>query len=279
MKKIINQLVQLQELLEARAQQETLTQAPRLAQLDESIAAMQRGLDPDIAARFARVQKKNPLAIVPVTGGVCTGCGMSLPVSQVHAVHAAKELHQCPNCARFLYYQDADAPRRLGTRKRHTEPLKAGIARFSALNLMIPQLTAPDRDGAVVEICAKLQDEGFVDQGARLAEQTLRREAMASTAMDNGLAFPHARGIEGGGLTLALALSPKGIRFSPDIRALTRIVFFVAIPTAASAFYLKLLAGLTKSFGEEGNREKMLLAQTPEQMWKVLTQVTRRTIP
>ena len=34
-----------------------------------------------------------------------------------------------------------------------------------------------------------------------------------STAVDNAIAFPHVRGVEGGALNLALGVSKKGIKF------------------------------------------------------------------
>ena len=95
----------------------------------------------------------------------------------------------------------------------------------------------------------------------------LNRESMASTAVDHALAFPHVRGVEGGGLTLTLGIHKKGIKFDPSSRKLTRIFFFMVIPTAASAFYLKLLAGLTQAFRKEENRERLLEAKTEEDLW------------
>jgi mannitol/fructose-specific phosphotransferase system IIA component (Ntr-type) len=97
--------------------------------------------------------------------------------------------------------------------------------------------------------------------------------------VDHGIAFPHVRGVEGGGLTLALGLSPKGVRFGAASRSLTRIVFLIVIPTAASAFYLKLLAGLTQTFREDKNRELLLEADTPQDLWKALSRTTRVAIP
>ncbi len=279
MKKVINDLIQLQDLFEARAQQEALATRGRLAQLDESIQTMLSGLPADTGSQFQRLQKRSHQAIVPVVNGVCGGCGMAIPVSQVHAVHAAITLHTCPACSRFLYYPDDSAPRRVPTKRLANEPLKVGIARFSAPGLMIPELAAAERDDAIAEICATMEAQGFVNNGSRLAEEALKREAIASTAFDHGLAFPHARGVEGGGLSLAMGISPKGIRFGADPRALTHIVFFVAIPTAASAFYLKLLAGLTKTFQEESARAKILEAGAQDKLWKTLCQLTRRAIP
>ena len=96
--------------------------------------------------------------------------------------------------------------------------------------------------------------------------------------MDHGLAFPHVRGVEGGGLTMALGISHKGIRANPSERTLTHIVFFIVIPTAASVFYLRLLAGIVQTFSKKNEREKLLEAKTPEELWAALVKATRNTI-
>jgi len=86
-----------------------------------------------------------------------------------------------------------------------------------------------------------------VDKADKLIEAALRREAILSTAVDHGLAFPHVRNVEGGGLTLAMGITAKPIQWTMDGEPATRMVFFMAIPTAASAFYLKLLSGLMET--------------------------------
>lgn len=275
--RLINHLIQLQELTIARAQQEASMPGARLAQLDEAIRTLFDQLPASVAGQYRKIEKKGMLTIVPVANGFCSACGMSLPVSLVHAIHAAKDLHYCPNCARMLYYPES-RPRHLGRRRRRTEPVKVGIERFSAPELMIPRLTSADRDGVIGELCEKMEVEGFVDHADRLREEALKREAIISTAVDYGLAFPHVRGVEGGGLTLALGLHRKGIRFGGPGRTLTRIIFFMVIPTAASAFYLKLLSGLAQTFQQEAAREKLFEAETPEQLWKALGRATKTTI-
>lgn len=178
----------------------------------------------------------------------------------------------------MLYYPELVA-RRQAERRRRTEPRKVGISRFSSHTLMIPKLEATDRDGAIAELCMKMEQEGFVDKGNRLLEEALRRETVLSTAVDHGIAFPHARGVEGGGLALALGISPKGIDFGGSSGAgTTKIIFFMAIPTAASAFYLKLLAGLTETFRKPDARKVLLSAKDPDKLWKALSKMTRTTI-
>ena len=277
MQPIINHLVQLQELIIARAQQEAGMPGAQFAQLDESIHALTQELPRDIHQQFTRLLQKSPLAIVPVVNGVCTACGMTLPVSLVHQVHAAEQIYQCPSCARLLFHRASGAR---NTRKspRRSDPPKVGIERFSAESLMIPALKGTDRDAVLAELCQKLDDEGFVDDAGKLLEAAEQREAIISTDVENGLAFPHVRCVEGGALTFALGIAPKGIKFDPAGKANTRIIFFMVIPTAASAFYLKLLSGLSQVFQKAENREKLLEAETSEKMWKALVKATRLAI-
>lgn len=277
MQPVINLLVQLQELIIARAQQEVGMPGAQLDQLDASIASLTKELPADVSLQFTRLLQKGPLAIVPVVNGVCTACGMTLPVSLVYQVHAAENIYHCPSCARLLFHRESSVR---NTRKapRRSDPKKVGIERFSAEALMIPALQGADRDAVLAELCRKLADEGFVDDAGKLMEAALQREAIVATAVEGGLAFPHVRSVEGGALTLALGIAPKGIKFDPAGKANTRIVFFMVIPTAASAFYLKLLAGLSQVFQKQENRDKLLEADTAEKLWKALIKTTRLVI-
>ena len=277
MRKTINHLTQLQELSVARAQHEASMPGARLAQLDASIASLLDDLPEQVASQYRRLLKKDLIVLAPVGNNVCTACGMALPVSLVQQVRAEEALYYCPNCARILFYPGIRM-RGKAQRRPRFQAEKTGVARFSAPSLMIPRLEAATRDEAITELCEKLQEEGFVDDASMLVEAALKREAIDSTGVDHGLAFPHVRGVEGGGLTMALGLSPKGIKFGGPGRTLTRIVFFVVIPTAASAFYLRLLSGLTQSFQDKERREKLLQAATSDELWKTLLRFTRTTV-
>lgn len=278
MQRTINALIQTQDLIFARDQQEASMPGARLATLDASIESMLGCLPPEVGSHFGKMHKKGTLAIVPIANGVCSACGMMIPVSQVHAVHAADDIYRCPSCARFLYYPESPLRRASAKKKRRGEPPQLGIARFSSPGLMLPLVDCTERDDLLTLVARKIHEEGFVEDPERLAEEALRREAIANTAVDHGVAFPHVRGVEGGGLTLALATSKKGIRFDASSKNLTRIVFFIVIPTAASAFYLKLLSGLSQTFSKEENREALLKADKQDELWKVLTKMTRTTI-
>lgn len=274
---IVNHLVQLQELTLVRAEQKASGKEGDLAQLDASIQSLTGQLSDDIRLNVGKLQKRDPLFIVPVTNSVCAGCGMHLPTSLVQVVRQGHQVSVCPTCTRILFHPET-ALRRVNAPASRVGPRKIGIQRFSDMSLMIPQLEAHERDEAIREMTAKLREEGFVEENGRLCEEAIRRETIVSTAIEHGLAFPHVRGVEGGGLTLALGMSRKGVKFGSP-RKLTRLIFFMVIPTAASAFYLKLLAGLATTFDTEEAREKLLAETTPEAMWKTLCKLTRPSIP
>jgi mannitol/fructose-specific phosphotransferase system IIA component (Ntr-type) len=52
----------------------------------------------------------------------------------------------------------------------------------------------------------------------------------------------------------------------------------MVIPTASSAFYLKLLSGLTQSFSTKAARDLLLKCKTKEELWKTLIKATKKMI-
>jgi len=276
MKSLVNHLNQLQELVLVRDEHRTTGDGSHMDRLNDAIDQMAEKLPVDVRSLYQRLSKKDHAFMAPMHDGCCAICGMRLPISQVQSVRVCKVLQNCPSCARILF-EDADAPRWVGERPSRSEPRKVGISRFSAEGLMVPNLNVTNKTEAIMHLATTMEVQGFINSADKLLESALEREAVLTTAMENGLAFPHVRGVEGGGLTLALGVSRAGIKFD-DQGLLVNFVFLMTIPTAVSAFYLKLLAGLTETFLKQPNRDALLAADTPEQLWKALLKATRYSI-
>jgi len=278
MKNILNQLIQLQELNFAKEEQKASNSKMPLEQLEKSIAKIRAQLPPEVAERYDRLQKHYPLAVVPLVHGSCSRCGLAVPAAIVNATKAGDQLQYCPHCGRFLFYPEtvARTPKKISEGRR---PAEVGIARFSAANLMIPRLAGSTREAVIGELAKTLGEGGFIEDAATVTELALRREAMVSTAVEHGLAFPHVRDLEGGGLTFAVGLKEKGIEFGASGSHLSKIFFFIVIPTPATAFYLRLLAGLVRTFESADARKELLDCDEPLRMWKTLVKLTRETIP
>lgn len=278
MDRILNQLIQLQELNFVLSEQRTLVPKFRLTDLENSVKALIANLPPEIATLYRSLQERHQAAVVPEANGTCSGCGISMPTSLAAEIRTGKGIQQCSNCRRILYHLEG-APRQLKRRLERTGRPRAGVVRFSSKELMFPRIEAEDRDDAISELIQLMASKGFVENPESLLTAALRRESIISTSLDHGLAFPHVRGVEGGGLTFSLGLKKQGLRFDRSKGRLTRIIFFIVIPSAASVFYLQLLSGLIETFREDSARKKLLACKTSEQMWTMLNTLTQKTIP
>ena len=155
------------------------------------------------------------------------------------------------------------------------DEVKTGISRFSAEELMVVGLGACTREESISKLAAAMEAGHFISNADSLVTAAMDREAMLSTAMGEGLAFPHVRGVEGGSLTLALGVSKEGIDWAGEK---VHMVFLSAIPVAVSAFYLRMMSGLSQSFNKSSNREAALAAGTPAELWRTLVKATRSTV-
>jgi mannitol/fructose-specific phosphotransferase system IIA component (Ntr-type) len=202
---------------------------------------------------------------------------MRLPISQVQQVRMAKTLQTCSSCGRMLFNAEEDAPKYIGGKPARGEPRKTGISRFSAEELMIAKLSATTPEEAVAELAKAMSDNKFISNPEALVAAAMDREQILSTAMGEGLAFPHVRGVEGGGLTLALGISENGIKWDSD-GAVVNVVVFSVIPVAVSAFYLRLVANLCESFKKNENLALVKGSKDSTELWKNLVKATRYAV-
>lgn len=78
----------------------------------DSLKAEEKKVSPDLSEetmfKFKRIIKsKHGLGIVPVRGGVCTGCHMILPSQFANEVRESKDIKYCPYCSRILFYEES----------------------------------------------------------------------------------------------------------------------------------------------------------------------------
>ena len=277
MKSQLNTLNQLQELVLTRDEHHRIGDGSHMDSLDQSIDALVDKLEPQPKALYQRLYKKDHIVMSPMVNGCCAVCGMRLPISQIQQVRLAKTIQTCSSCGRMLFNEDDDAPRSTVEPPARGEPRKTGISRFSAEELMICDLKSSTAEGAIRELAEAMVANRFVSNADALVVAAMERESILSTAMGNGLAFPHVRGVEGGGLTIALGVSKDGIVYD-DSGTKVNFIFFSVIPVAVSAFYLRLMSGLTDAFTKKTNRDLLAAAKTPTELWKALTKTTRATI-
>ena len=264
---------QLQELVLTRDEHHQTGDGSHLDSLNEAIDELQKKLDPQAAGLYSRLYKKSHIVLAAMSNGCCSVCGMQVPIAQSQQVKLGQHLVACSSCGRILFADDADAARNVAEKADRDDP-KTGISRFSAEELMIVDLGGVSREDAIAKLAKAMEDNHFISNADSLIASAMDREAVLSTAMD-GVAFPHVRGVEGGGLTLAMGVSKEGVDWAGEK---VYIVVLSAIPVAVSAFYLRLMAGLAQAFEKKDVRAAATAAKDSAALWKTLVKATRHTV-
>ena len=274
MKSQLNNLRQLQELVLTRDEHHQTGDGSHLDSLNDAIAELQDKMDAQVAGLYARLYKRSHIVMAAMSNGCCAVCGMQVPIAQSQQVKLAKHLVTCSSCGRILFATEADEAQNVAERNDRDDP-KTGISRFSAAELMIVDLDTDTREGAIGALAKCMESGKFISNADSLIAKAMEREAVLSTAIGGSLAFPHVRGVEGGGLTLAMGVSKKGIDWDGEK---VHVVFFSAIPVAVSAFYLRLMSGIIQAFSKKENLDAVLSAADPAALWKALVKATRHTV-
>ena len=279
MKQQIEILKKIQELSLTRAECVARKDAGHADAITQEIEALAAKLDPRMRALYERLSATKPLFMAAMHNGNCSGCGMLVPVAAAKMVRLAEHPVTCTTCGRLLYDN-------VGTVASSREKVEAtaeeiskvkGLARFSCEALMFPDLKAKTPQEAITTLADALAANGYVTNGEELARLALEREALLSTRMGEGAAVPHVRGVEGGSLAFALGISKKGIVWD-DSGERVNFVVLSAIPSAGSAFFLKLMNDLMGAFRRKLSRAALLDAADAATLWQSLDKATRRVI-
>ena len=86
----------LESVIEESAEEKTSLQNQR----DQSV----KDIDQNTLKTYNRViEHRGGLAVVPLRGSACGGCGAHIPPQTVSEVRAKSAVHTCGVCGRFLY--------------------------------------------------------------------------------------------------------------------------------------------------------------------------------
>lgn len=128
---------------------------------------------------------------------------------------------------------------------------------------IIGALAATTKRGVLVEMTGVLTD---FDQ-EELLGALLEREAVGATALDSGVAVPHAKFGVAGEIQVCFARSQAGIQWGAADRQLVHLIFLMVAPVSVPCRYLETLATLSRFLRDRNNRS-LLLHSSDEKVGK-----------
>jgi mannitol/fructose-specific phosphotransferase system IIA component (Ntr-type) len=150
------------------------------------------------------------------------------------------------------------------------------LADYSRPALIVPRLRERDTAGIISELGQVLQREAIVPDVLPFYQAALNQELLANSALDCGLAFPHARlsGVKRLQFAFGRTLEPIvwGARSSWPVQ----LVFLLAVPATDAAGYLHLLASLARLGQQPEHLAQLRGAETTEDILAVLQKIRLR---
>ena len=127
------------------------------------------------------------------------------------------------------------------------------LADYTRPALIVPRLRERDTAGIISELSQVLQHEGCVPDVLPFYQAALNQELLANSALECGLAFPHARLGAIKRLQFAFGRTPEPIVWGARSAWPVQFIFLLAVPATDAAGYLHLLASLAR-LGQQPER-------------------------
>ncbi len=150
------------------------------------------------------------------------------------------------------------------------------LATYTRASLVVPELRERDTAGVISELSVLLQRVGAVPDMLPFYHTALNQELLATSALDCGLAFPHARLSGVKQLQFAFGRTRQPIIWGAKGTWPVQLIFLLAVPATDAASYLNLLASIARLGRQRDRLAELRAAQTPEQILAVLKQIQIR---
>lgn len=144
------------------------------------------------------------------------------------------------------------------------------ILEFFSFREIVPELKSLDRDNAVRELCLVAHEQSNMPSQEALITAVLGRENTMTTAVEEGIALPHARIASLIRPMIVFGRAPSGIEWnSPDGKQ-SHLIFLILTPKEDDDIQVQILRIIARAMNESQIRERLIGADTRESLWEAL---------
>ena len=146
------------------------------------------------------------------------------------------------------------------------------IVDFVRPELIVADLVATEKHGIIEELAAHLSSKVPQLDRETLVRALLEREKLASTAIDQGVAIPHAKLPALPNLIACIGRKRAGVDFESMDGQPTQLFFVLVAPENSTGVHLKALARISRLFRDPDFRQRLLEAPTAPAMYQVIVE-------
>ncbi len=137
-------------------------------------------------------------------------------------------------------------------------------------DMVVPALKGIDKKAILEELAEYMAGHHTRIDRAMLAKVLIEREALASTAIGEGVAIPHGKLSSVGEIVACLGRATDGVEFDSMDGHPTYLFFVLVAPESSTGAHLKALARISRVFKDPEFRRRLLAAPDAEAMYSVV---------
>ncbi|MCX5681156.1 MAG: PTS sugar transporter subunit IIA [Candidatus Omnitrophica bacterium] len=150
---------------------------------------------------------------------------------------------------------------------------EVSVLEFFSYRSVIAELSAVERDTAIWQLCSLASDQETTLDAREVYEKALSREHAMGTAIEEGVAVPHARLPFLRKPFVLFGRSSHGIEWNAPDGKLTHFVFLILTPDHGEDFQVQILSSIARAMSINHTRHEIISAKDKEDLWSALNKV------
>ncbi|KJJ83309.1 Na/H antiporter [Candidatus Omnitrophus magneticus] len=159
---------------------------------------------------------------------------------------------------------------------------EVSVLEFFSRENILPSLKYEDRDRVIMELCERSSKHLETHSTDDIFLAVIKRENIMGTALEEGIAVPHARIPSLRKPLIVFGKSVSGVYWNSPDGKLTRFIFLILTPQEEDDSQVQILASIVKSMSESETRDAISSSSELNEMWNILqktfaaTQITKK---
>jgi fructose-specific phosphotransferase system IIA component len=141
------------------------------------------------------------------------------------------------------------------------------------------RLKARAKRESLVEMVELMEAAHHFRSQGEILDRVMRREAMMTTGIGNGVAIPHGKARSVDRMAAAVGVCPEGLEFESEDGQPVYLVVLLVSPESATSQHVKVLANISRLLKEESVRKSLREAKSPEEFLAAVASAESVYIP
>lgn len=139
-------------------------------------------------------------------------------------------------------------------------------------DLLILDLQSKNKKGVLEELAGVLVAQRKLPDLERVVEVLLDREKLGSTGIGDGIAIPHGKLRDVGGVVASFGRSKEGVDFESIDQKPTHLFFLLVAPENSAGIHLKALARISRLLKDPNFRKRLMDADNREELYQIISE-------